>query len=145
VKQKNKSVRTHMCFVEVLFRYVRFPSVWEIDIVVYWNITYCNFIGDCQRFGGNVLFLSSEKKSLNVEVEESSSFLDVMLQKITQSQVWWNGYIFFDLAWNWPQQTSYIVRSEDLPHNSVNEDVVPCQLVNGYCWLKEQSDWICWF
>jgi len=38
-------------------------------------------------FWSNVLFLSSEKKSLNVEVEDSSSFLDVMPQKITQSQV----------------------------------------------------------
>jgi len=59
-QQSNKKVRacthahthTHRCFVKVLSRYVRFPSVCEIDTVLFWNITPCNFVGDCQCFGG---------------------------------------------------------------------------------------------
>jgi hypothetical protein len=53
-QQSNKKIRvcTHMHFVKVVLSYVRFPSVCEIDTVVFWNITPCNFIGDCQCFGG---------------------------------------------------------------------------------------------
>ena len=49
--KKKKCTHIHkMCFVKVLLRYARFPSVCEIDTVV-WNITPCSFIGDCQCFG----------------------------------------------------------------------------------------------
>ena len=58
---KKKSVRarahahththTNTCFVKVLFGYARFQSVCETDTVVFWNITPCNFIGECQCFG----------------------------------------------------------------------------------------------